>query len=223
MKYTLEDARRIALSCAKQYQSKLLDKRLFIIYRERLDDSIRYIEVEFHDHNYQHLTGLEFIDENGHAYRGRSKDFYRKCIENKLTTRAIRFKKDGTTQLKLRALPVLMNITKVTKIAGCYNDSRPYLYVDKVIGNVNFCLGLSKTGGVYVPSSALLADIKELTDSPSQVLAVLQKECDNDIYVTVKHVAKGLDLSNLILPSEIRDKIDLTEYTYIGKHNRTVT
>lgn len=148
MKYTLEDARRIVLNCAKQYQNRLLDKKLLIIYRERLDNTIRYIEVEFHDHNYQHLTGLEFIDRNGNVYRGRSKDFFRKCIENKLTTKDIRFRKDGTAQLKLRALPVLMNITKVTKIAGCYNGSRPYLYVDKFIGNVNFCLGLSKTNSL---------------------------------------------------------------------------
>lgn len=217
MKYTLEDARRIVLNCAKQYQNRLLDKKLLIIYRERLDNTIRYIEVEFHDHNYQHLTGLEFIDRNGHMYRGRSKYFFRKCIENKLTTKDIRFRKDGTAQLKLRALPVLMDITKVTKIAGCYNGSRPYLYVDKVIGNVHFCLGLSKTSSAYVPSSALLADIKELTESPSQVLAVIQKGCDDDIYATVKHVAKGLDMSNLTLPSEIRNKIDLTGYTYMGK------
>lgn len=50
--------------------------------------------------------------------------------------------KDGTTQLKLGALPVLMDITKITKITGDYNNVRPYLFVDKVMGGVNFCLGL---------------------------------------------------------------------------------
>lgn len=42
--------------------------------------------------------------------------------------------KDGTTHLKLAALPVLMDITKITKITGNYNNARSYLFVDKVMG-----------------------------------------------------------------------------------------
>ena len=63
MKFTKEDARRRVLNCAKQYQQKLLNKKLIIIYRERQDNAIRYIEVVFHERNYQHLTGLELVDE----------------------------------------------------------------------------------------------------------------------------------------------------------------
>ena len=33
-------------------------KKLIIIYRERQDNLIHYIEVVFHERNYQHLTGL---------------------------------------------------------------------------------------------------------------------------------------------------------------------
>ncbi|MCD7995119.1 MAG: hypothetical protein LUK37_26405 [Clostridia bacterium] len=62
--------------------------------------------------------------------------------------------------MKLSALPVLMDITKITKITGDYNHVRPYLFVDKVVGGVNFCLGLSKEDDIYVPSSALLENIK---------------------------------------------------------------
>ena len=143
-----------------------------IIYREKRDNMIRYIEVVFYKRNYQHLTGLELIDQRGNVLRNQSLNFYRKCIENKLGLEEFCFKKDGTTQLKLAALPVLMDITKITKITGDYNNVRPYLFVDRVIGGVNFCLGLSKENNVYVPSSALLEDIKKLTDAPSQVLAI---------------------------------------------------
>lgn len=62
MKFTKEDARRRALNCAKQYQQKLLNKKLIIIYRERQDNKIRFIEVIFHERNYQHLTGLDLVD-----------------------------------------------------------------------------------------------------------------------------------------------------------------
>lgn len=213
----MEDARRRVLNCAKQYQQRLLNKKIIIIYREKRDNVIRYIEVVFHERNYQHLTGLELIDKNGDVLHNQSMNFYRKCVENKLSVDELRFKLDGTTQLKLEALPVLMDITKITKITGDYNNIRPYLFVDKVIGGVNFCLGLSRDDNVYVPSSALLEDIKRLTEAPSQVLAILEKDVDADIYSIIKHVAKGLNLSNITLPQEINAMVDLKNYTYKGK------
>lgn len=60
----------------------------------------------------------------------------------------------------------------------------------KVMGGINFCLGLSRENDVFVPSSALLEDIKKLTASPSQVLAIFEKDIDSELYSTVKHVAK---------------------------------
>lgn len=217
MKFTKEEARRKVLNCAKLYQQKLLNKKMLIIYRERQDNVIHSIEVIFYARNYQHLTGLELIDKEGNVLHNQSMNFFRKCVENKLGLEEFRFKKDGTTQLKLAALPVLMDITKITKITGDYNNIRPYLYVDKVMGGVNFCLGLSRQDDIYVPSSALLEDIKKLTDAPSQVLAILQKENDNDIYSEVKHVAKGLNLNNIVLPEEINTVINLDNYRYKGK------
>lgn len=217
MKFTKEDARRNVLNCAKQYQKKLLNKKFLVIYRERRDSMIRYIEVVFYERNYQHLTGLELIDREGNVLRKQSVNFYRKCIENKLGLEEFRFKVDGTTHLKLAALPVLMDITKITKITGDYNHMRPYLLVDKVVGGVNFCLGLSKEDDIYVPSSALLEDIKNLTDTPSQVLVILEKETLEEIYMVVKHVAKGLNLNSLVLPDEIKDMISLDNYVFKGK------
>ena len=113
----------------------------------------------------------------GKILQHQSKNFYRKCIENKLGL----------------------------------ND------VDKVMGGVNFCLGLSRENDVFVPSSALLEDIKKLTSSPSQVLAIFEKDIDSELYSTVKHVAKGLNLHHLILPPEISSKISLEHYVYRGK------
>lgn len=217
MRYTKEDARRMVLNCAKQYQKKLLNKKLLIIYRERKDQSIRFIEVVFYERNYQHLTGVELLDQEGHVLRGQSINFHRKCIENKLSVNEIKFRDDGTTPLKLTALPVLMDVTKITKITGDYNNVRPYLFVDKVMGNVNFCLGLTKEQETYVPSSALLEDMKHFVNTPSQVLAILEKEIYTEIYDRIKHVAKGLNLNNLRLPDEISQKISLKHYIYKGK------
>ena len=49
MKFSKEEARRRVLNCAKQYQTKLLNKKLIIIYRERKDNVVRYIEVAFYE------------------------------------------------------------------------------------------------------------------------------------------------------------------------------
>lgn len=87
----------------------------------------------FHERNYQHLTGLELVDKKGNVMRNQSMNFYRKCVENKLSLNEFRFKQDGTTQLKLAALPAVIDITKITKITGDYNHVRPYLFVDKVM------------------------------------------------------------------------------------------
>ena len=209
MKITKEDARRLVLNCAKKYQQNLLNKMLLVIYRDRLDNKIHFIEVVFRKRNYQHLTGLELIDNDGKVLRNQSLNFYRKCIENKLSLNEIRFRQDGTTQLKLTALPILMDVTKITKITGDYNNLRPYLFVDKVMGGVNFCLGLSLENNIYVPSSALLEDIKNLTNTPSQVLAILQKDITDIKYTNVKHVAKGLSLEKLVLPDNIKKMINL--------------
>lgn len=160
---------------------------------------------------------LNNINKNGNVLRNQSVNFYRKCVENKLSTDEFQFKRDGTTQLKLEALPTLLDITKITKIAGDYNKSRPYLLVDKLIGGVNFCLWLSQEDNVYVPSSALLEDIKKLTDALSQVLAILEKDFDTEIYFTVKHVAKEVNFKEVNLPQDITSMINLDNYVYKGK------
>ena len=217
MKYTKENARRTVLNCAKKYQQKLLNRKLLIIYREREDNLIHYIEVVFLERNFQHLTGLELIDSNGNVLHNQSVNFFRKCIENKLSVDEFQFKTDGTTQLKLQALPALMDLTKITKITGDYNNIRPYLYVDKVMGGVNFCLGLSKEDNLYVPSSALLEDIKKMSNNPSQVLAILEFDISEKKYSIIRHVAKGLNLNNISLSNQLNSMISLENYVYKGK------
>jgi len=220
MKFTREAARRRVLNCAKLYKSKLLNKKMLIIYRERRDNTVRCIEVAFYERNFQHLTGLELLDEDGNVLHNQSINFFRKCLENKLALDEFRFREDGTSHLKLEALPVLMDVTKITKITGDYNSLRPYLLVDKVIGGVNFCLGLSREEDVYVPSSALLENIKKLTDSPSQVLAIMEKESNGRVYSTIKHVAKGLNLNNLVLPENISQLLSLENYVPRGAESK---
>ncbi len=210
--YSIEEARRIVMQCAKQYQTNLLGKQFILIYRDRSDNQVKALELKFEKGNYQHLTGIEMIDEYGKVREHVSELFYSKCLNNQLAKDEIQFKKNGTTNLKLLALPVMLGIHKVTKIAGDFNYSRPYLVADKVIGNVNFCLGLRQADEYYVPVSALLEDIKQLTNVQSQVLTILTRGSNSEKYSDIRHVAKGLNLNNLTIPDDIAEKISLENY-----------
>lgn len=172
--YTIDEARRIAINCASSYKSSLEDKQFIIIYRDKDTNMIKHIEVVFLARNYQHLTGLNMIDEAGKLLDHHSEFFYKKCVEKKLSCDEIVMRMDGTTQLKLEALPAITKFTSTTKIVGDSNNNQPYLYVEKVVGGVNLCLGLRMDEKIheYVPVSALKKDIKTLTNAPSQVLAI---------------------------------------------------
>ena len=216
MKLTKEEAVKKLFIYAKIYQDKRLNKMFLIIYKDRINLKLNYIEVLFLKRNFQHLTGIDLIDKNGNILHGQSHNFFRKCIQKKLTPKEIAFKQDGTTQLKFEALPTLMNINKVTKIVGDYNNLRPYLCVDKVVGGVNFCLGLkqNRDDDLYFPASALNFDIRDLSIYSSQVIAIFSKENIESIYETVQYTAKGVNLNNINFPLDIKNVIKLTNYTY---------
>lgn len=215
--YSLEEARKIVMDCAKQYEKNLLNKNFIIIYRDKLSNQIKDLEVFFGKENYQHLTGIELIDEDGNIREHVSKLFFEKCIKNTLSKKEFQMKKDGTTNLKLQALPTIMEIHKVTKIAGDFDYSRPFLVADKVVGNINFCLGLKCINKFFVPVSALMENIKSITTNQSQVLAILSKETADLIYSNIRHVAKGLNLNNLVIPENIKSKITLENYVFKSK------
>lgn len=216
--YTKEEARTIIMQCAKSYDKRLAGKQFLFIYRDRIDNFVKCFEVYFGKENYQHLTGLDLVDEKGVVREHVAELFYDKCLNNRLGKDEIQFKKDGTTNLKLVALPALMKIQEITKIAGGYNGIRPYLIADKVIGNVNFCLGIIRDSknNYYVPASSLLEDIKKLTNNPSQVLAIFSKTTSDNVYKKVCYVAKGINLHKLTIPHEILKVVSLEDYIFKG-------
>lgn len=157
------------------------------------------------------------IDEDGNIREHISKLFFEKCIKNTLYKEKFQMKKDGTTNLKLQALPTIMEIHKVTKIAGDFDYSRPFLVADKVVGNINFCLGLKCINEFFVPVSAIMENIKSITTNQSQVLAILSKETADLIYSNIRHVTKGFNLNNLVIPKNIKSKITLENYVFKSK------
>jgi hypothetical protein len=207
MKFSERDAIRIVSQCIKEYDDKLCGKKHLIIFRNH-NKNFEYLEIAYHSRNFQHLTGLFLTDPSGNIITKQSENFYRKFMAGTVSPSEIQFRADGTAALKLQALPVLMDITRISKITGNYNFSKPLLIAEKVVGGVNFCLGIDKDSdgsGEYVPCSAMIQDIRDIVDESFQIIAILQKDQSESKYTKIRHVAKGLCFENIItsLPPEI--------------------
>lgn len=214
MEYTKEQAVEIAIKCGKEYKKKLAETKVLFLYRDKTDNGIKALEIAFRPSNYQHLTGILLVDKNGNVEKNCAVKFYHKCADKKasLSAKEIKFKDDGTTPLKLHALPYIMDITKITKICGEYNKSKPSIEADALVGSIYFSLAISKyeDSEIYFPRSGLMEDIRTLVAEPSQVIAIFQKNInDSSEYSNIKYVAKGINLATISLPENIQDIISL--------------
>lgn len=202
------EAIRIITTAAKDYHISLNKKNYLFIYKNKTTNLIEFFESVFLPRNFQHLTGLDFIDSNKNPIHNAS-FFFQKCLHSALKENEIQFKADGTTELKLQALPLIINFLKSSKMTATYNCSHSKLYIDRLVGTTNFCLGFTKDNNYYVPSSCLLEDIRNLTNTPNQVIAIFSKHADKSIttYTDIRYISKKIDLSQLILPAELLCKL----------------
>lgn len=211
--YTKKEAVRIIIAAAKKYKEMLEGTNYLFIYRDRKSNDIGYFETVFLPRNFQHLTGIEFKDKKGNL-RKNAVYFYNKCLDNTITEAEIGFKVDGTTMLKLEALPKLVEFLRFSKMTTIYNGVRPKLALDRLAGTTNYCVGFVQEGNYFVPSSCLLEDIRNLGENPSQVLAVLSKKADRSekVYNSIRYAAKGVPLDKLHFPHELEKIISLEQF-----------
>lgn len=226
-----KEAVKNAMNVAKIYENELANTSLLLIYRDKKTNELETVEIAFLRNNYQHLTGLLLKDMNtGNVKSSCAKEFYTKCINKRLSPNEIVYKNEHTTGLKLTALPYIIDLRRITKMIGEYDDSKPNLQADYIIGNVHACIAISKSKDTdyYYPRSCLNEDIRCITSYTSQVLAIFQAPFPNasGIYKKVFSVAKGVNLLNLKIPEEISRKISLENYkpvenNHTNKHKQS--
>jgi len=222
IKILVEKAVEIAIREGKYYKSKLAGRMLLVIYRDRLDNELKYLEIEFLPHHFQHLTGLLLTTTDKTTgerivRKHVAKEFYVRCVKKPyITPKEIEFENKGTIDLKMAALPYITQITKITKMAGEFDeDSKENLFCDYIVGGENSCIGISKndSNDVYFPRSCLKENIKKVTLYTSQVIAIFQKNIHSkEKYADIKYVAKGINLLNINLSCAIKDKMSLEKY-----------
>lgn len=147
---------------------------------------ISSLEVSFYPYNFLHLTGIKLIDGTT------ATDFYKRCLNHKLSPEDFSFASDGTTQLKLEILPQLMLKNISAKMVGDFNGCNPKLYTEKLAGGVKACLGFIKTHRAeYVPNTVLNTDIRTVTKISQQVIATYRRKNSASPYQELVYKAKN--------------------------------
>ena len=170
-KYSKEQAIKIVTKFAKIYKKELLNKNFLILYSDK-HKKINSVGFLFKSSNYLHLTGLKTKKTLG------ANQFFQNCIENRLSVNDFEFAKDGTTQMKLDVLPLVISKNLSAKMIGDYNSIQPKLSTEKLAGNNIACIGFVKTesDNIYVPNTVLKADIRDYTKDIARVIAVFRKD-----------------------------------------------
>ena len=159
--FTKPDAIKVVCNASKIYHKKLANKNFLVLYKNRSNNAVESFEALFLPRNFLHLTGLTYINPKN------SSDFYRKCLSNNLSEDDFTFKEDGTTDLKLKALPQIVNFFQMSKMTTLYSNTQPRLYTERLAGNVTACVGfiVDDNNGYYVPNTCLLQDIRTVSGS----------------------------------------------------------
>lgn len=157
-----------------------------------------HIETKFSKDSFLHLTGLQ-IDKS----RLSAKNFYKKCLNNRLRECDFSFNRNGTTILKLSILKQMMKIHKISNTISNYNGSKPKLYTEKLAGNNSMCMGFRSIGKELKPDTLLSEDIDNISDEKFKVIMTLVKYDSDKHYIDYSYLADDVKLDEIKLPDNV--------------------
>lgn len=197
------------IECAKTYRNNLEKYNIMFVFKDKniksKKNNINFIETIYYSTNFLHLTGLK-------SKNYTSANFYYKILNGNLSMKDIQINDKYTTELKLDVLKNLMNIDVTARAIGIYNGKvKNNLYTEKVVGSVCYCLGYvmdKETKYFYTPNTALKEDIRDITYSANQVLAILKKERKDKLYNKISYLWKDFDVNIFFKNKELIQLID---------------
>ncbi|MGX8833686.1 PBECR4 domain-containing protein [Amedibacillus sp. YH-ame6] len=190
------------LRCAEQYKRELADTKMLFVYENRHTKEYGCFEAAFLSSNFKHLTGIIYPFKNEEIDTEDLTDgavhFFNLALRKRLDIDKCKYKSDGTTQLKLQILQMIMNIKKTARMIGDFNHSKLHIMADKMCGSVATTLAFTKNEiGDYCPSSALREDIRNLVTDFHPIIAIYQKDINEDTYTRVCYKSQKLDHTKL--------------------------
>ncbi len=190
-------ALKIIYSCVKEYEKNLRDKTFLFVWEGH--GKRGYQEVAFYDSNFMHLTGVKLQGKNIDG----PKHFYENCLKNEVSLNDFTLCPRGTSELKLRVLPTLINIQHNAKMFCTYTGSRFNLQTDKLIGGTRGFLGFVKDAyhkeGFYVPNTAMNADIRSEGDPIYKIVSIFSKHLMEDKYSVNRYTSKDYTIEKVLL------------------------
>lgn len=186
---------RQVVSAAKKYKENLLGRNYLIISKKKHMD-FKYWELKFEKKQFAHLTGLETTLSSSH--------FYQKAIGGRLSVRDFNLREDGTTELKLEVLPLLMEFKDKIRVVGYFEDCSPRLMTDVLAGNHQGALGFVKDEkDCLVPNTCLKCDTRFRVDS-ERIVMILSKKFEDKEYKKVEYAAnKSFDIDDVLSEDSI--------------------
>ena len=207
-KYTKTQAVRIVTECAAKYKTQLLGKNLLFIAADK-HKKTSAMEVLFEKRNFMHLTGLKINKTTLSADR-----FFEMCVSRRLSEKDFEMAADGTTDLKLAVLSIMMNKNLSANSIGDYNSSGLELYTEKLAGSVKGCMGFiqDKLTKELVPNTVLNKDIRLCTRIPQMRILMTCRKPQTDVeYTEIVYMAKKVTWSQISFPEAytyLMDRID---------------
>lgn len=190
---TKKEALARVFSAATEYKNNLVDQSLLFICTDKHKRAY-HLEVTFDASNFLHMTGFETSVKPQH--------FFEMCLDRRLTENDFEFSDDGTTPLKMIALPKLVKKNLSANMLGDYNMAQPKLYTEKIAGGVYACVGFIRTGkyGRYVPNTVLEGDIRKKVKQADRIVLTYRKKRGEEKYSEIVYAAKKVDWNKLKLP-----------------------
>ncbi len=181
-----------------RYRDNLLDKNMIIISYNRKVNHYSYIECEFLDKHFQHLTGVKIRPYKGaptyNPDMESSANFFDACINNRLKMSDYRNPNDGTVELKMVVIMEVLTFMYTTKnMMGSFLESKDRLFTEKLVGNVRGSIGFvndkEKPGSlIKVPNTILNVDIKKQIKEANGIVCIFEKVISDEKYNVLKYI-----------------------------------
>ena len=203
----IEKARalKIIVSSAELYNENLNGHNLLILCKN--DKSICHYTMAFQEQNFLHLTGM--IPD---SKKMTSFDFYRRCINRKLSTNDFKYKSEHTTKLKLDVLTQAMEIHKKARNIGEYGNTGLNLFSEILAGTENFAMGfiIGDEEGRFYPNTVVKEDIRELLAKERKfpIIAILRKSFKDELYNEITYLSININRNKLKYDISILNSIE---------------
>lgn len=185
-----------------EYKEKLEFKNILFVFGEI--NKPEYFETVFMGRNFLQLTGV-IPTENKFVS---NLDFYRACIDKNLTENDFELEEDA--EIKLLALPQLVNIYDSAKMVCNINFNTTSLIVNKLRGgNITTYIKFVRDDKYFMPNTVVEEDILNLVDSPLQrIFAIFTKKLGENTYTEITYKANGISVYDIDSSKSLGKMVD---------------